>query len=84
MAVLDTTRFQGVDYALSVAPDIDAGNQTIQLAPLKALNPITPQQFTEGAINGYLLIITDRVTRTDGQPAAPDAAPSVEPMPEGT
>ena len=65
---------QGVDYALSVAPDIDAGNQTIQLAPLKALNPITPQQFTEGAINGYLLIITDRVTRTDGQPAAPDAA----------
>jgi hypothetical protein len=63
---------QGTDYALSVAPDVDAGGQTIQLVPLKPLNPFTPQQFTQNAINGYLVIITDRVTRTDGQPAAPD------------
>jgi hypothetical protein len=55
-----------------VAPDIDAGDQTIQLRQLKPLNPFTFQQFTQNAINGYLLIITDRVTRTDGQPAAPD------------
>jgi pimeloyl-ACP methyl ester carboxylesterase len=63
---------QGADYELSVAPDVDSGNETIQLDPLKALNPFTFQQFNEGAINGYLLIITDRVTRTDGQPAAAD------------
>jgi hypothetical protein len=63
---------QGTDYAISVAPDVDAGGQTIQLQPLKPLNPFTFQQFTQGAINGYLMIITNRVTRTDGQPAAPD------------
>ncbi|MGD8745996.1 MAG: hypothetical protein PVI02_06585, partial [Gammaproteobacteria bacterium] len=63
----------GVDYELSVAPDIDSGGQTIQLDPLRALNPFTPQQFTEGAINGYLLIITNGVTDTSGAPAASDA-----------
>jgi pimeloyl-ACP methyl ester carboxylesterase len=63
----------GVDYELSVAPDIDSGGQTIQLDPLQALNPFTPQQFTEGAINGYLMIITNGVTDTSGAPAASDA-----------
>ncbi|MGD8533937.1 MAG: hypothetical protein PVG80_11340 [Gammaproteobacteria bacterium] len=63
----------GVDYELSVAPDIDSGGQTIQLDPLRALNPFTPQQFTEGAINGYLLIITNGVTDTSGAPATSDA-----------
>jgi hypothetical protein len=63
----------GVDYELSVAPDIDSGGQTIQLDPLQALNPFTPQQFTEGAINGYLLIITNGVTDTSGAPATSDA-----------
>jgi hypothetical protein len=67
---------QGTDYELSVAPDVDSGGQTIQLVPLKPLNPFTFQQLppaaNQGAINGYLMIITNRVTRTDGQPAAPD------------
>jgi len=66
---------QGVDYELSVAPDVDAGGATIQLEPIKPLNPFTLQQFppNEGKINGYLMIITNRVTDTGGTPAASDA-----------
>ncbi|UCC14445.1 MAG: hypothetical protein JSW21_00265, partial [Gammaproteobacteria bacterium] len=64
---------QGEDYELSVAPDIDAGGTIIQLDPLRPLNPFTEQQFNEGAINGYLLIVTDRVTNTGGTAAAADA-----------
>jgi pimeloyl-ACP methyl ester carboxylesterase len=64
---------QGVDYALSVAPDVDAGGQTIQLDLLKPLNPYTEQQLTPGMINGYLLIVTDGVTNTTGSAAKPDA-----------
>ena len=64
----------GVDYDLSLAPDIDAGGLTIQLDPLKALNTLTVQQFTPGALNGYLLILTDRITNSGGTAAAPSAA----------
>jgi hypothetical protein len=63
---------QGVDYDLSLAPDIDAGGETIQLVPLKALNTLTVQQFTPGALNGYLMILTDRITNTGGTAAVPD------------
>ena len=64
----------GVDYALSLAPDIDAGGLTIQLDPLRPLNAFTFQQFNPGAINGYLLILTDRITNSGGTAAAPSAA----------
>jgi hypothetical protein len=66
---------QGVDYDLSVAPDVDAGGATIQLDPIKPLNPFTVQQFppNEGRINGYLLIITNGVTDTADTPASSDA-----------
>ena len=64
----------GVDYDLSLAPDVDAGGLTIQLDPIRALNNLTVQQFTPGALNGYLLILTDRITNTGGTAAAPDTA----------
>ncbi|MGI9264227.1 MAG: hypothetical protein ACR2QU_04825 [Gammaproteobacteria bacterium] len=63
---------QGVDYDLSLAPDIDAGGETIQLVPLKALNTLTVQQFTPGALNGYLMILTDGITNSGGTAAVPD------------
>jgi len=64
---------QGVDYAVGVAPDIDAGGQTIQLKPLRPLNANQPNAFTAGTENGYLMILTDGITDTDGNPAQPDA-----------
>ena len=64
---------QGVDYAVSVAPDIDAGGQTIQLKPLRPLNSNRGNLFTPGTENGYLLLLTDGITDTAGNPAQPDA-----------
>jgi pimeloyl-ACP methyl ester carboxylesterase len=63
---------QGVDYAVSVAGDIDAGGQTVQLKPLKPLNANRPNMFTEGTENGYLLILTNGITDTNGNPAQAD------------
>ena len=63
---------QGVDYAVSVAPDIDAASQTIQLKPLRPLNSNRANVFTEGTENGYLLILTNGITDTQGTPAQPD------------
>ena len=63
---------QGVDYAVSVAPDIDAGGQTIQLKPLRPLNSNRPNAFTAGTENGYLMILTNGITDTSGNPAQPD------------
>jgi pimeloyl-ACP methyl ester carboxylesterase len=63
---------QGVDYAVSVAPDIDAGGQTIQLKPLRPLNSNRPNAFTPGTENGYLMFLTDGITDTAGNPAQPD------------
>jgi hypothetical protein len=64
---------QGVDYAVSVAPDIDAGGQTIQLKPLRPLNSNRPNLFTPGTENGYLMFLTRGITDTQGTPAQPDA-----------
>lgn len=63
---------QGVDYEVGVAPDLDAGGQTIQLKPLKPLNSNRANQFTPGTENGYLLILTNNITDTDGNRAAAD------------
>ena len=63
---------QGTDYDVSVAPDLDAGGQTIQLKPLKPLNSNRANVFTEGTENGYLLILTNGITDTLGTPAQPD------------
>ncbi|HUG97850.1 MAG TPA: hypothetical protein VMQ83_01575 [Gammaproteobacteria bacterium] len=63
---------QGVDYDVSVAPDIDAAGQTIQLKPLRPLNSNRANVFTEGTENGYLLILTNGITDTSGNPAQPD------------
>jgi len=65
---------QGIDYAVSVAPDFDAGGQTIQLKPLRPLNSNRANLFTPGTENGYLLFLTDGITDTDGNPAQPDTA----------
>jgi hypothetical protein len=64
---------QGVDYAVSVAPDVDAGGQTVQLVPLKPLNPIRNNALTPGSHNGYLAILTSGISDTAGTPAQPDA-----------
>jgi len=54
----------GVDFTVSVADDIDAGGQMLQISPLKPLNPKS----------GYLLIVSDRITNTADTPAVADAA----------
>jgi pimeloyl-ACP methyl ester carboxylesterase len=64
---------QGVDYAVSVAPDLDGGGQTVQLKPLRPLNSNRPNAFTPGTENGYLMIMTSGITDTNGNPAQPDA-----------
>jgi pimeloyl-ACP methyl ester carboxylesterase len=64
---------QGVDYEVGVAPDLDAGGQTVQLKPLKPLNSNRANTFTPGTDNGYLMIMTSGITDTNGNPAQPDA-----------
>jgi len=64
---------QGVDYEVGVAPDIDAGGQTIQLKPLRPLNSNRANQFSPGTENGYLMVLTDGIKDTGGNPAQPDA-----------
>jgi len=64
---------QGVDYTVSVAPDVDAGGQTVQLVPRKPLNPIRSNTFTPGSHNGYLMILTSGITDSSGTRAQPDA-----------
>jgi pimeloyl-ACP methyl ester carboxylesterase len=64
---------QGVDYEVSVAPDIDAGGQTIQLKPLRPLNSNRANVFNPGTENGYLMILTNGITDMDGNRAQADA-----------
>ena len=64
---------QGVDYEVSVAPDIDAGNQTVQLKPLRPLNSNRANAFTPGTENGYLMFLTSGIRDASGNPAQPDA-----------
>jgi len=52
----------GVDFAVTVAADIDAGGTILQVMPLKPLNPKS----------GYLIIVSNRVLNTDGTPAVAD------------
>ena len=63
---------QGVDYEVGVAPDVDAGGQTVQLVPLKPLNSNRANLFTPGTENGYLMILTNNITDADGNRAAAD------------
>jgi pimeloyl-ACP methyl ester carboxylesterase len=63
---------QGVDYAVRVATDMDAAGQTIELKPLRPLNSNRPNMFTQGTENGYLMILTNGITDTSGNPAQPD------------
>jgi len=53
----------GVDFSVSVAPDVGSGGQTLQISPLKPLKPKS----------GYLVIVTNRVTNAEGTPAVSDA-----------
>jgi len=63
----------GVDYVAELAPDFDAGGQTIQLRLLKSLNGNRDNLFTPGTENGYLVIMTNAIKDERGTPAAPDA-----------
>ena len=51
---------RGVDYTVSVADDVDADGKVLEINPLKPLNPKS----------GYLVIVTDRVADTQGNPAS--------------
>ncbi len=58
----------GVDYSIGVSPDLDSGGATMLIRPLRPLVPST------GATNnGYLVLVSDGVTDTAGNPATPDA-----------
>jgi pimeloyl-ACP methyl ester carboxylesterase len=63
---------QGVDYAVRVATDMDAGGQTIELKPLRPLNSNRANIFNEGTENGYLMFLTSGITDTSGNPAQAD------------
>jgi dienelactone hydrolase len=58
----------GVDYSISVSPDIDTLGATLLIRPLKPLVP------SAGATNnGYLVLVSNGVTNTAGTSAAPDS-----------
>jgi pimeloyl-ACP methyl ester carboxylesterase len=63
---------QGVDYSVRVATDMDAGGQTVELKPLRPLNSNRSNTLTPGTENGYLMILTNGITDTNGTPAQPD------------
>ena len=63
---------QGVDYAVGVAGDIDAGGQTVELKPLRPLNSNRANLFTPGTENGYLMILTNNIRDTQGNRAQAD------------
>lgn len=52
----------GVDYDVGLAPDFDAGGETVQISMIKPLNPKS----------GYLLILTNAITNEQGTPAVAD------------
>jgi dienelactone hydrolase len=56
-----------VDYSIGVSPDVD-GASTLLIRPLRPLVP-----STGGTANGYLILVTNGVTDTNGTPATPDA-----------
>ncbi len=57
----------GVDYEATVSDDIDSNGRFLKITPLKPLTPST------GGINiGYLVILTNGITNTDGAAATPD------------
>ena len=57
----------GTDYTARVAPTTDSLGQTLEILPLRPLTPST------GATNvGYLVILTDGLRDTNGNPATPD------------
>jgi hypothetical protein len=60
--------FPGVDYSIGVSPDLDTGGSTLLIRPLWPLVP-----SAGGTNNGYLVLVSDGVTDTAGNPATPDA-----------
>jgi dienelactone hydrolase len=57
----------GVDYSISVSPDIDAGGATMLIRPLRPL-----VASTGATNNGYLVLVTSGVLDTTGAAATPD------------
>lgn len=57
----------GVDYTVGLATDAGVGSTILEIQPLRPLVPST------GATNnGYLVLLTNGITGTDGAAAAPD------------
>jgi hypothetical protein len=60
----------GVDFSSSLASDAGVGNTILELRPLKPLVPSSGP----GATNvGYLVVLTNGITTTNGTPAVADA-----------
>jgi dienelactone hydrolase len=57
----------GVDYSIGVSPDVDSAGATLLIRPLRPL-----AASTGGTNNGYLILVSDGVTDTDGNAATPD------------
>ena len=57
----------GVDYSIGISPDIDSGDSTVLIRPLRPL-----VASTGGTNNGYLILVTDGVRSTTGTAATPD------------
>ena len=57
----------GVDVSIDVSPDVDATGSVLLIHPLKPL-----VASTGATNNGYLVLVSDGVTATDGTPAIPD------------
>jgi hypothetical protein len=58
----------GVDYVVDVGDEVDGNGRTLKITPLKPLTPST------GATNiGYLVLLTNRITNTDGLAATASA-----------
>lgn len=57
----------GTDFTARVSPTLDSGGATLEIVPLKPLTPST------GATNvGYLVVLTNGLRDTSGNPATPD------------
>jgi dienelactone hydrolase len=55
-----------VDYVVGVGDEVDGNGRTLKITPLK---PLTPSSGTTNI--GYLVLLTNGITSTEGQAAAP-------------
>lgn len=64
---VDTELQEGVDFAVAIPPE--GGGSTVVIQPLQPLAPSTP---VSGGNSVYMVIVTNAVTDTDGEPVQRD------------